>query len=126
MITTSRYKILQTTSTQLRKTRPRKLVWAVALPLLALTCPTMIAKGGPGEQASAELTQDIAEPAQQVVLRDLPQVMAPARRPIEIPLRGPVFNLPRTEVAPTGVTGRPSPVPDAGGVQTTPGTNTSF
>ena len=128
MKTTSKSKILQTTSTQPRKTRPRKLVWAVvALPLLALTFWTMMAQEGPGAEASAQLSQGTAESAHQVVLGDLPQFTAPARLPVAIPLRGPDFNLTRTGVPPTGVTGNPSPVPDAAtGVKTTPGTNTSF
>ena len=119
-------KILQRTSTQLRKLRPRKLVLAVvALLLFARGFGAMTAQEGQRAEASAQLSQGIAESAHQVVLGDLPQFTVPARHPVAIPLRGPVFNPTSSGVSPTGITGNPSPVP-AATLTSTPGTITAF
>jgi hypothetical protein len=121
----SRCNLLQRTSTQLRKLRSRKLVVAVVIPLVALTFGTITAQQGPEAEASAQLSQGIAESAHEVALGNLPQFAFPARRPVEIPLRGPNFN-PTPTAAPTGVAGEASPVPEATNNQTTPGTISSF
>ena len=127
MKTTITCKILQRTNTQLRKLASRKFVLAVtALPLLALTFPRMMAQTASGAKVSAQSGAAAAATARQVVLGDLPQLTAPARRtPIAIPLRGPVFNPQAPGVPPSGITGNPSP-PPAQPKTDTPGANKAF